>query len=407
MKKFLLVVAYLAIVMDISIAQTWTPTGAATNSWQCIASSADGSRLIAGQYAGSIEISTNGGATWTTNAMTNGFWTSVASSADGTKMLAAAAYEDNSHINGVFTTTNFGASWLTNGLPTMYWGSVALSGDGNTMAAVAPANQDFISVGAVFCSTNSGNNWVSNHIGGDSFGVAMSADGRKIFVVSPEQFWRSTNSGANWMQVTGAPPSYSSVSPSQYIASSSDGNKLVMAVSGLDIGPSQLPNQLFTSTNSGDTWNLASAVSNYWDFVASSADGKTLMASGVGLSESPLYVYVSTNSGISWTSNSAPAVSWSSVACSADGGKLFATAQSSLIYSAQFIKPPWINDVSVNGALTLSWLVPSTNFILQQSPDLSNWTEATNVPVLNLSNLQNEVTLQRTNNSGFYRLKMH
>jgi hypothetical protein len=53
-----------------------------------------------------------------------------------------------------------------------------------------------------------------------------------------------------------------------------------------------------------------------------------------------------------------------------------------------------------------SWTVPSTNFELQQNLDLStaNWTALTNVPVLNLTNLQEQVSLPATNGNGFFRL---
>ena len=49
--------------------------------------------------------------------------------------------------------------------------------------------------------------------------------------------------------------------------------------------------------------------------------------------------------------------------------------------------------------------MPSTNFVLQQSADLLSWTDVTNPPVLNLTNLQNQVTLPPSGSSGFYRLK--
>jgi hypothetical protein len=45
------------------------------------------------------------------------------------------------------------------------------------------------------------------------------------------------------------------------------------------------------------------------------------------------------------------------------------------------------------------------NFVLQQSSDLASWTDMTDTPALNLTNLQNEVVLSPTNGSGFYRLK--
>jgi hypothetical protein len=50
--------------------------------------------------------------------------------------------------------------------------------------------------------------------------------------------------------------------------------------------------------------------------------------------------------------------------------------------------------------------VPSTNFVLQQNPDLTaiGWENLTNTPVLNLTNLQNEVILSPSNSSGFFRL---
>ena len=55
---------------------------------------------------------------------------------------------------------------------------------------------------------------------------------------------------------------------------------------------------------------------------------------------------------------------------------------------------------------TLAWTVPSTNFVLQQNSDLAtaNWVTLTNTPVLNFSNLQDEIVLSPTNGSGFFRL---
>jgi hypothetical protein len=79
---------------------------------------------------------------------------------------------------------------------------------------------------------------------------------------------------------------------------------------------------------------------------------------------------------------------WGCVASSADGGKLVAGE----------LAP-------TNPDLKLSWLVPSTNFVMQQSSDLGSWMDMTNTPALNLTNLQNEVILSPTGRSCFYRLK--
>ena len=60
-----------------------------------------------------------------------------------------------------------------------------------------------------------------------------------------------------------------------------------------------------------------------------------------------------------------------------------------------------------SNALLASWPFMSTSYVLQQNFDLTttNWTDVTNSPVLNLTNLQNQVTVSPTNNAGFYRLK--
>jgi hypothetical protein len=78
---------------------------------------------------------------------------------------------------------------------------------------------------------------------------------------------------------------------------------------------------------------------------------------------------------------------------------------SGAIYTLQTTLTPQMNIAPTNGNFNLSWIVPSTNFVLQQSPDLSSWSDLTNQPILNLTNLQNEVTLPFSGGVGFYRLK--
>ncbi len=392
----------------ISVAQTWSLTGAPTNYWQCIAASADGSRLIAGAWPGPLYLSTNSGTTWTPIMGSTGDWSSVASSADGTKLLAAS-------VDGpVLTSADSGATWMTNNVPNFFWASAASSADGNTLAVASPIGG--YPEGAVFVSTNGGLTWTSNYLG-EVDGVTMSADGAKIIAAgsvyvggATNFFWRSTNSGLTWTGIPNAPPLHATTSPSQYIASSADGKKLIYA---LPFDVSGNPGSIYVSTNSGDTWNPTAAPSNNWYSVASSADGNVLLAvpnSGIFTPES---VYLSTNCGATWTTNSSPNLIWGSVACSADGGKIFAAAQadanfdenSGSIYSSQFIQAPSMAITAEHGDVLLSWLVPSTNFVLQESTDLFGWTEVTNAPVLNLANLQNEVTLPSTNTQDFYRLK--
>lgn len=294
---------------------------------------------------------------------------------------------------------------MTNDLPDLYWGSVASSADGQTLVAVAPVGAGGAGPGGIFSTTNSGISWTTNNVSlFGAVGVASSADGKKMFVVGAEQFLRSTNSGTTWTKDTNAPIVYSVVSPSQYVASSADGNRLVLAVTASGFGT---PPQIYISTNGGDAWNLSSTLTNELDYVASSANGNILV--GVSFGSGP--IFVSTNSGTAWTTNNSPTnQQWGAVACSADGGKLVAAAgyypATGPIYLSQSVQPPLAGIIGGNGNVTVSWLVPSTNFVLLQSPDLSSWTNVTNAPELNTNSVQEYVTLASTNKARFYRLKL-
>ena len=121
-------------------------------------------------------------------------------------------------------------------------------------------------------------------------------------------------------------------------------------------------------------------------------------------------IYTSMDAGTTWTSNSVPRLPWTSVTSSADGSKFAAASggsrSSGPIYTLRTIPAPQLNLASSSNKLAVLWIVPSTNFVLQQNLDLTttNWVVLTNTPVLNLTNLQNEVTLSPTNSSGFFRL---
>ena len=104
-------------------------------------------------------------------------------------------------------------------------------------------------------------------------------------------------------------------------------------------------------------------------------------------------------------SNSVPVQYWTSVASSSDGGKLVAADAGGEIWTLQTTPAPQMNITPTNGNLTLSWIVPSINFVMQQSSDLGSWVDVTNLPVLNLMNLRDEVILLPTNGNVFYRLK--
>jgi hypothetical protein len=116
-------------------------------------------------------------------------------------------------------------------------------------------------------------------------------------------------------------------------------------------------------------------------------------------------IYISTNSGLTWASQSLPFLDWNAVASSADGSFLVASVGYPAIggvYTLQTTPSPVLNLSAADNVS--SWLIPSLNFILQQSPDLMNWTDVTNQPVLNLTNLQYQVTLPPPDGNSFFRL---
>jgi hypothetical protein len=203
--------------------------------------------------------------------------------------------------------------------------------------------------GAPYLSTNAGATWfIATNLQTEMRAAATSVDGTKLFAMGDSGVWASTNGGALWFKETNA-----GTSSFGSIASSADGTHLILArrVSSAT---------LLLSSDSGLTWTSANVPSNLWCSAASSADGNTLAGAVRG--------------GGIWIGRSTPT--------------------------------PQLNVNSAGSNFMLSWIVPSTNFVLQQSMDLTanDWVTLTDSPSLNLTNLQEQLTLAPTNTTGFFRL---
>jgi hypothetical protein len=279
------------------VGTTWTPRASSLN-WRCIASSADGTKLVAAPDNGNIYTSTDSGATWTARNSSR-LWYSVASSTDGTKLVAGV------YNGSLWTSTDSGATWTARA-SNAQWYSVASSADGTKLVAVTLTGQ-------ISTSTTSGTSWtqpVNNGL--QWYSVASSADGTKLVAVASGQIYTSINSGANWTQRDNSGLAWYSVT------SSADGTKLVAGVNG---------GLIYTSTDSGMNWTPRIG-SGQWFSVASSADGTKLTAGANGGQ-----IFVSSDSGVTW----APRVSsqaWYAVASSADGAKLVAGIYNGQIYTS-------------------------------------------------------------------------
>ena len=118
-------------------------------------------------------------------------------------------------------------------------------------------------------------------------------------------------------------------------------------------------------------------------------------------------IYFSGDSGADWVATSAGSNYWEYITCSADGNAWLALdVGHGIVWRLQIPPNPQLAITPRSGSLALSWPLPSMNFVLQQCSDLitPDWFNATGTPVLNLTNLQNEIVLSPTNGTGFYRL---
>lgn len=387
--------AGLFIAGNLSFAQNWTQTSAPIPNliWPSLASSADGNHIVAAAntptspYNGPTYNSADSGATWTSNAFSSKRWESIASSADGIKLVATA--------NGiVYTSANSGVAWKTALLAADFSG-VASSADGSKLAAAAENK--------IFTSTNSGETWRSNNVPNirrsAGISLACSADGNKLIAGDYSgSIYTSADGGGTWA-------SNSLTKMKQlFVASSANGDNLAAAAGGQNIGNGPI----YISTNSGTAWMTSSAPNQMWVSIASSADGTKLIAAAAPNNNSSNLIFTSSDLGFTWTSNNVPAVGlgWACVACSADGNKLMAGSFYGGIWDCQITSAPSLHITSCGTACAVSWMVPSTDFLLQQNSDLgtTNWAALNNTPTLNFTNLQNQVILAAPADSSFYRL---
>ena len=163
--------------------------GAALNipalDWASLASSANGTNLVAVAAGDKMQVSTNSGTTWTSVGEARD-WEAVTSSADGMK-LAGAVY------NGlIYTTTDGGTNWTTRGSVNRYWTSIASSADGTKLAATEVN-------GLIYTSDDSGATWTARESARAWSSISMSADGKLLLAgVLGGKLYYSDDSGVSW-----------------------------------------------------------------------------------------------------------------------------------------------------------------------------------------------------------------
>jgi hypothetical protein len=269
-----------------------------SGSFASVASSADGTKLIAAGSYGLIYLSPDSGATWIpqTNAPF-AYWQSVASSADGT-MLFGVTYWPQYSAPGIYASWDSGGTWTQTSAPYIYWLSIASSADGIKLAAIGFSDGNVTpNAGSfIYTSPDSGGTWIQTsaptNLGWNA--IASSSDGTKLVAVgSPDGYlgyiYTSTNSGAAWTWQTNA-PNAGAVWAS--VASSADGTRIVAGDNVPDVGIRSL---IYTSTDAGMTWVLNCVPNGFlrtrMPSVASSADGSKLVADGEGDMDSGIFTW--------------------------------------------------------------------------------------------------------------------
>jgi hypothetical protein len=238
----------------------------------------------------------------------------------------------------------------------------------------------------IFISSDNGVTWSTNNNSPLTFwsGVASSGDGNRLAAAGQTVgVWISADAGVTWSQAL--------ASNVTTVASSVNGRKLLAAGA----------NKLYLSTDFGATWSSQDTANPDATSSASSADGTRLgLASYFG-------IYISTNSGLSWELSNQQALAWDSVACSADGHRWWASrGGGGGLFSGTSPAAPVVQIGGKNANVALSWIVPSSPFVLQQRPfmDSGVWSEIAVTPSINPTTLCNEVSIPATDVGSFFRL---
>ncbi|MDB5160334.1 MAG: glycosyl hydrolase [Candidatus Saccharibacteria bacterium] len=277
--------------------------------WNCLASSADGTKLAATAGTGYIYTSTDSGATWaaqTAPDLQN--WQAITSSADGTK-LAAAVFGGY-----IYTSADSGLTWTQQtGSTSQNWWAMTSSPNGMILAAC-------VSAGYIYTSIDGGVTWTQQTASPTPgwTSITMSADGTRLAAVAGVGYvYTSQDSGATWVQRTG-----STSQNWQAITSSNDGTRVAAVANN---------GYIYTSRDLGVTWTQQTgSTSQYWQSITSSVDGTRLTAAVFSG-----YIYTSADFGVTWTQQTAAGFqTWSYVASSADGTKLSAVAYGGTAYTS-------------------------------------------------------------------------
>ena len=153
--------------------------------------SSDGSRIVAVGETG-LWTSVDSGTNWTKRSSMNS--EGVASSADGSRLVAGAAYPSSINMS-----SDSGATWTARDMPRAY-NRFASSDSGATLVACLASNPGYVAT-----SADSGESWTEQVALGERSwrDVACSNDGARILATSWDGTWVSVDGGETWTEIAG------------------------------------------------------------------------------------------------------------------------------------------------------------------------------------------------------------
>ncbi len=290
--------------------ETWVARDSNRN-WSAVASSSNGSKLVATVMGGQIYTSTDLGATWGVGGSAVGNWSAVASSADGVKLVAARS---GAGVGQIYTSPDAGATWALQGLsPTRDWTALASSADGTKLVGVGNASE-------LFTSTDSGANWTPRSSARVWADVAGTPDGVRLVACeagAAGRIYVSIDSGVTW--ALGGNATYP-VGNWAGVACSDDGFRMVAVMNG---------GQVYTSVDVGTTWTpQVASPTAAWKAIGANLTAQWLVGVTTGGN-----IYTSTDSGATWRASDS-ARAWTCVASSSNGMDLVAGVNGGQIYTS-------------------------------------------------------------------------
>lgn len=311
--------------------------------FQSIASSADGMKLITGNnYLGYVWTTADGGATWTEQIGSGQRrWSGFASSADGSILFAT-------DYNGyIYKSSDSGVTWEQLASGQKPWFNISTTANAAKVAAVTQTSNEY-----VYISLDAGVTWTQSNFLSYWSSVAYSSDGSTLIAVDKGNdnlggyIWISTDDGASWTQQTPG------INYWYATTSSSDGTIMYAASGSTSLTDT---NYIYKGVKSGSSWTWSSLISSEdiaWRSISCSANGSIISSVYVGKSSNNGNVYISTDLGSSWTNYLEPGIrSWTGITCSSDGTKIAAVAAGA-IYTTSDTGSTWL---SRTGTGNQSW----------------------------------------------------